>query len=89
MAIVLLPLTPKQEAVLAFLWNFFEVNDQLPPSQLICEAFGWKSKNAAAEMLAAIGNKGFIEKNAVGKYRFSELFHAEQRQKRDAEEAED
>ena len=64
-------LTPKQAEVLAFMREFFALNDQLPPASALRTRFGWASDNAAATYLAALAKKGHIEHNAVGKYRFA------------------
>lgn len=64
-------LTPRQQQVLDYLRAFYEENDQLPPMQTIADHFGWKSMNSAATFTAILEAKGYIEKNAVGKFRFS------------------
>lgn len=64
------PLTDKELGVLAFMRDFARTNDMLPPCQVIAARFGCASSTAtyAQRRLEA---KGWIEKNAVGKYRFS------------------
>ena len=64
-------LTLKQADVLAFMREFFEANDQLPPASALRARFGWSSDNAAATYLSTLAKKGCIEHNAVGKYRFT------------------
>lgn len=64
-------LTSKQAEVLAFMRAFFALNDQLPPANVIRQHFGWTSDNAAASYQAVLAKRGYIEHNAVGKYRFS------------------
>lgn len=64
-------ITRNQRAVYEYLRRFFAENDQLPPCHVIAEYFGWASANAAQNYLAALERKGFIERNAVGKYRFA------------------
>ena len=64
-------LTSKQADVLAFLRFFLELNDQLPPASWLRANFVWASDNAAATYLATLAKKGYIEHNAVGKYRFA------------------
>jgi repressor LexA len=64
-------LTEKQKAILAFMRQYFEQNDQLPPVDKLREHFNWKSSNAAAEHLQTLARKGVIEHNANGKYRFT------------------
>lgn len=64
-------LTTKQAEVLAFMREFFALNDQLPPASALRTRFGWSSDNAAASYLITLAKKGHIEHNAVGKYRFA------------------
>lgn len=64
-------LTTKQAEVLAFMREFFDANDQLPPASVLRARFGWASDNAAATYQATLARKGVIERNAVGKYRFA------------------
>jgi len=64
-------LTLKQAEVLAFMREFFEANDQLPPASVLRVRFGWASENSAATYLITLAKKGYIEHNAVGKYRFT------------------
>ena len=64
-------LTTKQSEVLAFMREFFAENDQLPPASALRTRFGWSSENAAAAYLIALAKKGYIEHNAVGRYRFT------------------
>lgn len=69
MAVSLDP-TARQREVLHFMRCFLLENDQLPPMHAIAEHFGFRSTNAANDYLAALERKGFIERNAVGKFRF-------------------
>lgn len=64
-------LTPRQQLVLDFLRTFHAENDQLPPMRAIAAHFGWKSENSAQTFADILEAKGYIEKNAVGKYRFT------------------
>lgn len=64
-------LTPKQADVLAFMREFFAENDQLPAGPEIARHFGFRSPNAGFEYLVALEKKGCIERNAVGRYRFT------------------
>ena len=64
-------LTPKQAEVLGFMREFFTENDQLPPARVMRERFGWASDNAAADFVAALMRKGRLERNAIGRYRFT------------------
>ena len=63
-------LTLTQQSVLGFMRQFFADNDQLPPMHSIATRFGWVSQNAAHEVCVQLVRKGYIERNAVGKYRF-------------------
>lgn len=64
-------LTPRQAAVLAFMRAFFAENDHLPGGPDISRRFGFTSPNAGADYIAALRRKGYIERNTVGKYRFT------------------
>jgi SOS-response transcriptional repressor LexA len=66
------PITAKQRAVLEFCAAFFARNDQLPPIHIICSRFGWSSWNAGQEHMEALARRGLIEKNTVGKWKFTE-----------------
>lgn len=68
-------LTARQQQVLDFLRAFYAKNDQLPPARSICDHFGWKSDNAAQTFTSILEAKGYIEKNEVGKYRFTRTEH--------------
>ena len=57
-------------AVLRYMHEFFERNDQLPPVWLISRHMGWASPNAAVTHVARLERAGLIERNEVGKYRF-------------------
>ncbi|MEJ5148976.1 hypothetical protein [Comamonas sp. MYb396] len=63
-------LTNRQREVLDYMRCFLLENDQLPPMHAIAEHFGHRSPNSAQNHLNALERKGFIERNAVGKYRF-------------------
>ncbi len=63
-------ITPVQKMVFEFMKEFFIENDQLPPAQQICDRFKWGSANNAAYHQRALLKKGYLEVNAVGKYRF-------------------
>lgn len=57
--------------VLAFMRQFFADNDQLPPLSVIARAFGWSCVGAAQYHTELLARFGYIEKNAVGKWRFA------------------
>lgn len=63
-------LTARQREVLAYMLQFLADNDQLPPMQSIATHFGLRSPNSAQDHINALERKGFIERNAVGKFRF-------------------
>lgn len=63
--------TPRNEDVLAFLRHFFAENDQLPPVERIAQHFGWSSTQSAQSHMDALQKHGLIERNAVGKFRFT------------------
>jgi SOS-response transcriptional repressor LexA len=65
------PLTHRQAEIVAFMRAFYAENDQLPPLHAIKTHFGWSSDNGAHQHLEALARKGCIERNAVGKYRFT------------------
>jgi len=64
-------LTDKQLAVLVFMQEFFRNNDQLPPATALCNHFGWKNAQGGLRYQQVLAAKGYIERNAVGKYRFA------------------
>lgn len=63
--------TAKNLEVLAYMREFFLINDQLPPVMHISKNFGWASLNAAQLHVDALIRHGLIERNAVGKLRFA------------------
>lgn len=63
-------LTDRQSEVLEFCRSFFRENDQLPPMLTIAAEFQF-CNNAAQDHVKALVKKGYLEKNSVGKYRFS------------------
>jgi SOS-response transcriptional repressor LexA len=65
-------LFPRQAQVLEFARAFYLENDQLPPTHVIAAHFGWASENAAYEHLEALARRGFLQRNAVGKWKFTE-----------------
>lgn len=69
------PLTPKKALVLDYLIEFYSVNDQLPPTHMIARHFGWASDNAAQEHLEGLARRGYLRRNAVGKWRFTQVSH--------------
>jgi DNA-binding MarR family transcriptional regulator len=70
------PLTPLQIDVLAYLWEFFDANDQLPPKQAICANFHWTSLNTAVMHCDALERRGLLERNTVGRLKFTKAGRA-------------
>lgn len=64
-------ISPVQQMVLGYMREFFGENDQLPPAHRIAEHFGWKSPANAEWHVKVLRIRGYIEPNAVGKYRFT------------------
>ena len=64
------PLTRRQMEVLNFMHLYFMENDQLPGTEAIMDRFGFTSDNAVSDYRKVLVAKGWIEKNAAGKYRF-------------------
>ncbi len=64
------PLSKKQAVVYGFCCDYFTRNDQLPSAYVVSDYFGWASPNAAYSHLKALEEKGYIEKNESGRYRF-------------------
>lgn len=60
----------KMFVVLAFMREFFEENDTLPPCHIVAAHFGFASNNAAHVHMKALEKHGFIEPNVLGKWRF-------------------
>ena len=63
-------LTPVQHEIMAFLREYLDLNDQLPPVSQVAQKFGWHT-NGAQWHLAELGRKGALEKNAAGRWRFA------------------
>lgn len=64
--------TTRNLEVLAYMREFFEENDQLPPVSKIAAHFG--IANAAADWhVQALIRLGKVERNAVGKLRFKRV----------------
>ncbi len=64
-------LTHRQRLLLEYMCDFLADNDQLPPVREIAEHFGFRSVNAAHEHRQALERKGYLERNSIGKLRFS------------------
>ena len=64
-------LTNKQLEVYCFMKEFFKENDQLPPNSALANKFGWETPGTAAYHMAQLREAGYLERNAVGKHRFS------------------
>lgn len=64
-------LTNKQLAVYCFLKDYFSANDQLPSGDAVSQFIGATTHNAGFQHMKILEKKGWIERNAAGKYRFS------------------
>lgn len=71
------PLTANQAILINYLWAFFNDNDQIPPCQTIARDFGWSSPNAAQEKLDSLCGRGLLEKNRIGKWKFTAFAKSE------------
>lgn len=65
------PLTTPQLKIIQFMHEFYLAQDQLPTMKSIADHFGWKSPNNADEHCRAISEKGYLEKNVLGKHKFT------------------
>lgn len=66
-------MTKLQAEVHEFMRVFLRDNDQMPPARVIQQHFGWASQHSAECHLAALERKGFLERNAVGKFKFARM----------------
>lgn len=66
-----MPLTKRQMEIFSFMRLYFMRNDQLPPPEALQERFGWKSAKAVTCARDVLAQKGWIEHNEAGKYRFT------------------
>ena len=64
-------LTDQQQRVYDYLVAFLMLNDTLPTSYKVAEAFGHKSASGATEMFLKLYDKGYLEKNEIGGYMFA------------------
>lgn len=64
-------ISQRQADVLNFCQEFFLQNDTLPTRAVVAEHFGWASANAAQCHMEILERCGFLEKNALGKYKFT------------------
>ena len=64
-------LTKKQDIVLRFMHQFYLDQDTLPPMQTMADVFEWASANTAYCMLQCLVKRGAVERNIIGKYRFT------------------
>jgi Mn-dependent DtxR family transcriptional regulator len=62
----------QQRRLLAFCDLFLTQEDQMPTGKAIADHFGWASQNAAYEAMASLERRGLIERNSLGKWRFTE-----------------
>jgi SOS-response transcriptional repressor LexA len=66
------PLTRRQRLILAFCDRFLTQNDQLPTHQALMDHFGWSSPNSAHEAFVSLERRGLLERNALGRLRFTD-----------------
>jgi hypothetical protein len=64
-------LTERQDEILDYCRDFFSKNHQLPPAHVIAAEFEF-NLNAAVTHLKILAKKGYLAKNQVGKYKFSD-----------------
>ena len=76
---LLQPLTARQQSIVSFMWRFYLENDQLPNGEAIARQFGFRGRTGAVDHLKSLSRLGYIERNTVGAYRFTPMFHKEQR----------
>lgn len=72
-------LTKTQARVLAFMQQFFLQNDHLPSNEIIAEHFGWGSHNSAHGHVQALVKHDLLEKNSVGRWKFTDKARPEGR----------
>ena len=65
-------LSELQVEVWSYIVHFFEENDQLPPVHVVSAKFD-KYENQIHEMFLGFEKRGMIERNAVGKFRFTRM----------------
>lgn len=65
-----LALPSAQQRIFLMMCNYWSVNDQLPGSQAIADHMGYRSANAAYDVLTALKAKGLLERNASQRLRF-------------------
>lgn len=60
------PLSDRERQVLDYCRIFLRENDQMPPCTSIKGAFGFKSANAASEIMLTLERKGHLVRNELG-----------------------
>lgn len=65
-----LALPPMQQRIFLLLCSYWAANDQLPGSQAIADHMGYRSTNAAYDVLTVLQAKGLLERNASQRLRF-------------------
>ncbi|MGJ7512366.1 hypothetical protein [Variovorax sp. GT1P44] len=63
-------ISPVQKMIFGYMQEFFAENDQLPPLKAIASNFRYAGPQCVTGPLKALERLGYIERNAVGKYRF-------------------
>lgn len=63
-------LTALQTEVIAYCRQYLLDNDQLPPSRMLQDRFGWKSQTSSVQQMNALVKLGVLTYNANGKLMF-------------------
>lgn len=59
-----------QKRIFLLMCDFWTVNDQLPALQTIADRMGYRSVNAAQQVVSALEGKGLLERNEAQRLRF-------------------
>lgn len=63
-----------QREVYDFLLQYFKLNDQIPSTRAVQQHFRWGSQNSAVNHMRKLSEKGYLARNACGKYKFVRPF---------------
>lgn len=63
-------LSKRQRDTFDLICEYWCANDQLPSMRAISERLGFRSDTAAVQHIATLANRGLIERNEAGKFRF-------------------
>ncbi len=64
-------ITHRQTDILIYAYHFYLRNDQLPPFKTIATHFEMASSNAIQDHFCSLLDKGYLERNEIGKYKFT------------------